>query len=516
MKMPRILPTILMSLLCLAIAGLAVSQTSGESTSTVQVPATAAGNLLSQWLQAFNSGDKDTIQKFLSQHLDPATVPDPARRLRMELGLREQTGGFELEKIESSSERQISGIVKEKNSARRARITLKVSDHDDSRIGEFGVELVQGPPPPGPPAEGPPPAKEPVSQLTQEVDAKLTELAADGEFSGAVLLAKDGSVLWEKAYGLADREAKILNTVNTRFRLGSMNKMFTSVAIAQLVQQGKLKFTDTVAQVLPDYPNKQVAAKVTVEQLLTHTSGLGDYFTPEFDQKKDSMHELKDYLPLFANRPLEFEPGKDWRYSNAGFLVLGLMIERLSGESYYDYVQHHIYDMAGMKDSGSPPVTQKVPELAVGYTREKENDDKGPLKPNTDTLPWRGSSAGGGDSTVGDLLKFDQALRNNKLLSPEMTRLITSGKVHPPQFPASVKYAYGFGEKLVDGNRIVGHNGGAPGMNAELDMHLDTGYTVVVLANRDPQVAEEWARYISARLPGTSTRAAGSPKLARR
>ena len=101
-----------------------------------------------------------------------------------------------------------------------------------------------------------------------------------------------------------------------------MNKMFTAVAIAQLVQQGKLKFSDTLVQVLPDYPNKEVAAQITVEQLLTHTSGLGDFFTPEFDQKKDSLHELKDYLPLFVNKPLDFEPGKDWRYSNAGFLVL--------------------------------------------------------------------------------------------------------------------------------------------------------------------------------------------------
>ena len=168
------------------------------------------------------------------------------------------------------------------------------------------------------------------------------------------------------------------------------------------------------------------------------------------------------------------------------------------------YVKKHIYDVAGMNDSGSPPPTEKVPNLAIGYTRgddEEDNNPNAPLRPNTASLPWRGSSAGGGDSTVGDLLKFDQALRNNRLLSPEMTRLVTTGKVHPPQMPEGTKYAYGFGEKVVDGNRIVGHNGGAPGMNAELDMHLDTGYTVVVLANRDPSVAVDWARYITSRLP---------------
>ncbi|MBI3478730.1 MAG: beta-lactamase family protein [Acidobacteria bacterium] len=477
-----------------------LGQPKATAESAVQIPSTPVGKLLSQWLETFNSGDKDTIQKFQAEHLDPAEVKDPARRLGREMGLRQQTGGFELEKIESSTDRKITGIVKEQNSDRRARIMVAVSDSNPQWIGDFDVQLVGGPPQ----AQGPPPAKVPVDQLTKDVDGKLTELAAADKFSGAALLAKDGKIIWQKAYGLANREAQVANTVDTRFRLGSMNKMFTAVAIAQLVQQGKLKFTDTLAHALPDYPNKDVANKITVEQMLTHTSGLGDFFTPEFDQKKDSLHELKDYLPLFVNKPLDFEPGKDWRYSNAGFLVLGLIIEKVSGESYYDYVKKHIYDVAGMKDSGSPPPTEKVANLAVGYTRggdEGEDDPKGPLRPNTGSLPWRGSSAGGGDSTVGDLLKFDQALRSNRLLSPEMTRLVTTGKVHPPQMPEGTQYAYGFGEKVVDGKRVVGHNGGAPGMNAELDMHLDTGYTVVVLANRDPSVAVDWARYITARLP---------------
>jgi len=345
------------------------------------------------------------------------------------------------------------------------------------------------------PQERPTALPELLRGLSQELEGKLAEQAANDKFSGAMLIAKDGKVLWQKAYGYADRETKTLNTVETRFRLGSMNKMFTSVAIAQLVEQGKLKFTDTIAQVLPDYPNQQVASKVTVEQLLTHTSGLEDFFGPEFFEKKDSLRELKDYLPLFAGKPLQFEPGKGWRYSSAGFLVLGLMVEKLSGQNYYDYVQKNIYDPAGMKNSGSAPITQKVAHLAVGYTRAG-----GTLKPNTDTLPWRGGPAGGGDATLGDLLLFDLALRTHKLLNAELTKTIITGKVHPPRFPEGVKYAYGFSEKTVNGHRIVGHNGGAPGMNAQLDMHLDSGHTVAVLANCDPRVAEEWANYISDRL----------------
>jgi CubicO group peptidase (beta-lactamase class C family) len=339
---------------------------------------------------------------------------------------------------------------------------------------------------------------EPLSQLSKELDAKLSQLAAEDKFSGAVLIGKDGKVFWQKAYGKADREAGIPNTVETRFNLGSMNKMVTSVAIAQLVQQGKLKFTDTIAQDLPDYPNREVANKITVHQLLTHTSGLGDFFGPEFLEKKDSLHELRDYLPLFAGKPLQFEPGTGWSYSNAGFLVLGLIVEKLSGQNYYDYVQEHIFGPTGMKHSGSPLATQKAADLAVGYTNAG-----GKLNRNTDMLPWRGSSAGGGYSTVGDLLKFDQALRGHSLLNAELTDTILAGKVHPPKFPEGAKYAYGFGDKNINGDRIVGHTGGFPGVNARLAMHLNSGYTVVVLANRDAPVAEEWGNYISNRLPGS-------------
>jgi CubicO group peptidase (beta-lactamase class C family) len=284
--------------------------------------------------------------------------------------------------------------------------------------------------------------------------------------------------------------------LDTRFRLGSMNKMFTSVSIAQLVQAGKLKYTDTVADVLPDYPNKEAARKITIHQLLTHTSGLGDIFGPEFRQKKDSLREIKDYLQLFVNKPLRFEPGTDFSYSNGGFIVLGLVIEKVSGQNYYDYVQKHVYDVAGMKASGSFPKDEKVPNLAVGYTRRGED---GKLVNNWDTLPWRGMSAGGGDSTVGDLLRFAEALRSHKLLNAQLTETVIIGKRQPGP-NANRKYAYGFEEHFVSGHRVVGHGGGAPGMNGMLDVLMDNGYTVVVLANLDPPAAQNVASYISERL----------------
>ena len=346
--------------------GNAAKRHAPRSAAAVEIPDTPAGKIFSAWLESFNSGDREKILAFQSAHLPK--VDDPAKRVNRTMGLRSQTGGFDLKKIESSTANEISCVVKERNSENLARFELVLSASDPSQIDNIGLNLI---PPPGA-AESKPPERMPVKQLAAEVDTKLTQLTAEDKFSGTVLIAKDGKVLWQKAYGNADREARVANTLETRFRLGSMNKMFTSVAIAQLVQAGKLKYTDTLAQVLPDYPNQEVAKKITIDNLLTHTSGLGDFFGAEFDQKRESLHDLKDYVPLFAAKPLQFEPGKGWAYSNAGFLVLGLVVEKVSGQNYYDYVKQHIYDVAGMKSSGSFPIAQKVPNLAIGYMHEDD------------------------------------------------------------------------------------------------------------------------------------------------
>jgi len=464
----------------------------------VEPPDTPVGKVFRAWQESFNSADHDKIFAFQAAHLPK--VADPEKRVQNTLNLVKRTGGFDLEKIESSSDLELVAIVKERNSDNRARMELAVSSADHAQIDNIGINLIGNGQPGGPQQAPPRPPAERVSldALTKDVEAKLADLAAKDKFSGVAMIAKDGKPLWQKAYGYADRAAKKPNTVETIFRLGSMNKMFTSVAIAQLVQKGKLKFTDTLAQVMPDYPNQEIAKKVTVHQLLTHSSGLGDIFTPEFEAKKDSVRKLKDYLPFFAGTPLKFEPGQGWAYSNAGFIVLGLIVEKISGEDYYDYVQHHIYDVAGMKHSGSIPKDQKVDGLATGYMKDGPDAE---WSPNWGTLPWRGMSAGGGDSTAVDLLKFDQALRAHKLLNAELTDMVITGKVHPPQFSLNMKYAYGFGDSGAGEDRVVGHNGGAPGMNAQLDIHWTTGYTVVVLSNFDPPSASEWARYISDRLP---------------
>jgi D-alanyl-D-alanine carboxypeptidase len=310
------------------------------------------------------------------------------------------------------------------------------------------------------------------------------------EFAGAVLVARHGKVLLQHAWGRADRTAGTANTPATRFRIGSMNKMFTAVATLQLVEAGKLTLDDPIGKHLRDYPNKQVAAKVTVRHLLTHTGGTGDIFGPEFDQHRLKLREHRDYLNLYGSRGPAYEPGARFEYSNYGFILLGALIERVSGVSYDDYVRDHVFRRAGMTATGSLPESVHVPGRAVGYMRPFPD---GAWEPNTDTLPWRGTAAGGGYSTVGDLLRFAEALRAGRLIST--ATLAEATRPHPEQ------YGYGFDVRGEGPLRSWGHGGGAPGQNGELRVFPELGYVVVSLSNLDPPAASELVDFFALRMP---------------
>jgi len=320
--------------------------------------------------------------------------------------------------------------------------------------------------------------------LIAQLKTKLQNDLAAGTFSGDVLISGRGHGVFNAAYGYANREQKTPNTLTTRFRLGSMNKMFTAVAIAQLAEQGKLSFDDKVGKLLPDYPNKDVASKVTIHHLLTHTSGLGSYWNAKFDARRATIKTVADYLALFADEPLLFEPGARFEYSNSGYIVLGAIIEKVSGQSYYDYVREHIYKPAGMKNTDAYQITEATPNLAMGYTSLGPDDKpaSGPRHENIDSRPNRGGPAGGGYSTVEDLLRFATALSDHKLLSAKSTELLTTGKVDMGRG----KYGYGFGEQQMNGYRIYGHNGGAPGIGSDLSILPEPGYVAVVMTNYDP------------------------------
>lgn len=300
--------------------------------------------------------------------------------------------------------------------------------------------------------------KEVIAALEKEMAAQV---AAD-EFSGVVLLAKEGKPIFRKAYGMADLGHKVPNTPETKFNLGSINKMFTRLSIEQLAEAGKLSLDDTIAKWIPDYPDQDVAAKVTIRQLLQMRSGLGDIFTPEYRKAaKDLFLKPRDLFPVFTGKPLQFEPGTGQRYSNAGYVVLGAIVEAVSGQDYYEYVREHIFKPAGMADTDSWELDVPVPNRAVGYTWEgpRGSAPGGGRRNNLFSAAFKGSPAGGGYSTVDDLLKFDAALRSGLLFK--------------------------------DGRKIVGMGaaGGSPGCNALLEQ-IDDHYTLIVLSNYDPPSAE--------------------------
>jgi D-alanyl-D-alanine carboxypeptidase len=338
------------------------------------------------------------------------------------------------------------------------------------------------------------------AQVPPDVQQEIERRATADEFSGAVLIAKDGKAIFEGAYGNANRERKTKNTLDTRFRFGSMGKMFTAVAALQLVQSGKLELAAPLGKYLPDYPNKEVAA-VTIEQLLTHTGGTGDIFSPEYFDHRDQVRTHEDYLKLFGGRGVRNTPDARWDYSNYGMILLGRVIEVASGQSYYDYTRTHVFEPLGMNGTGNEPEGTHVPQLSTGYTHMGARPGPpGPLRANTDTLPYRGTAAGGGYSTVGDLLKFGNGLTTHRLLDAAHTEMLFKPRVRTAR--DGREQALGLSVRtLPDGSSIVGHGGGAPGMNGELMYLPKSGYLVVVLANLDPPVATEIADFITEHLP---------------
>ena len=446
-----------------------------------QIPNTPAGRQFAAWLEAFNGSDIAAFESFARKNL-----PDRHGNEEQDRRFREQTGGFVFIKAEESTPTHFSGLVKERNSNQYGRFAIDVDAAEPHRVTNLGLRAIDDP-------NEAPPSHLKESELLIALRAKIDqEVAADG-FAGTVLIAKNGNPIFTGAYGLADREKKIPNKLGTRFRIGSMNKMFTATAILQLVQAGKIQLTDPLGKYLTDYPNKNVASKVTIHHLLTHTGGTGDFFGPEFDAHRLELRELKDYVKLYGQRDLAFEPGSRWEYSNYGFLLLGLVVEKASGQDYYEYVREHIYRPAGMTSTDSLPEEEMVPDRSIGYTKMNSAS----WQPNTNTLPVRGTSAGGGYSTVEDLLRFANAITSHKLVNEHFTELLVSGKVDA----RGGKYGYGFGEGTLNAQPWFGHGGGAPGMNGDLKIFPQSGYVVAVLANVDPPAAGRIADFIGNRLP---------------
>ncbi len=437
-------------------------------------------NAFQQWLSALNSGDASKISEFWHTY---GSRQLPSSRSSFDLRLRKATGGMSIFRITEQTQTHLVVLMKER------RGTYSESMMDLVSTGPRVVGRLIGRP--VAPPENYPSRASNDSDLAEKVSEYVTQMHGTDAFSGAILVTHHGKVLVDQAWGDADIARSVRNTPETQFGVASMNKMFTAVAILQLVNQGKLALDVPIARYWPDYPNHDLAARVTVRALLDHTAGTGDIFVREVETHRSELHTLADIVRLLGDRAVEFPPGTQWEYSNYGFILLGRLIELVSGEPYDGYVGEHVFVPAGMLRTTPGPDTDGAGGCAIGYAHSASG-----LMPTTPPKPEPpvagGTAAGGGYSTVHDLFLFAQALQSGKLLPPPLLKQATSWDlVHP---------VCGFGFSLV-WNRAYGHAGAGPGANGELRILPETGYVLVALANRDPRMAADMMDAITSMLP---------------
>jgi CubicO group peptidase (beta-lactamase class C family) len=323
-------------------------------------------------------------------------------------------------------------------------------------------------------------AADPTSRMEEIVQRQVTEK----QFTGAVLVAKRGVALFDRAYGLANREWDIANTPATHFRIGSITKQFTAVAILLLEERGKLKLADPLSAHLPDAP--EAWGKITLHHLLTHTSGIPNVTTdPEFFLWKSQPTTVRHMVGRFRDLPLDFPAGDRFTYSNSNYLVLGLIVEKLTGQRFGDFLRENVLDPLGLKDSGLDSNLKILPRRASGY--ERRGDQFFNATYSDMTVPH---AAGAMYSTTHDLWRWAEAIFGDKLLTPaSRTKLLTPGKED---------YALGVRVYLSEGRKRIEHGGSIAGFSSSLAHYPDDGVTVVVLSNLSTRITADLGRQLAA------------------
>jgi CubicO group peptidase (beta-lactamase class C family) len=294
-------------------------------------------------------------------------------------------------------------------------------------------------------------------------------------FMGSVLLAKDGKVVFSKSYGMADLEWNIPNSPATRFNIASMTKQFTAASILLLEDRGKLKTDDLVKKYLTDAPASW--DKITIYHLLTHTSGISDDAAKYEPGTPDKL--------VFRDVPLNFQPGEQWAYTDLGYMVLGYLIERISGQTYEQFVQHNIFTPLGMNDSGLMSFVTIIPRRASGYwpgSNGVENAER--------FDPRIGFSSGSLYSTIEDLFRWEEGLFGGKLLTPASLRKMTT--------PFKSDYACGLHVNRVDSHLVIEHDGNNIGFNSDMTYYPEERIAVIVLANLNGTVTGEMTKSLAA------------------
>lgn len=471
--------TLLLSLLW--VPSLALSTPAPDSTPSVgristRLPDTVAGKIGAAMIAHINTDSAESIQLWANTILSTSVDASARATLQKELAVATRdSGGVDFVDARTQGPPGMLVVtVKARRTGQRAALVLLP---DAAEPGKLAIADMA-------PIDDPalyadwPKAIASSAEIARLAKAAMDQLDRTTDFSGCLSISDGRRVLFDECRGFADRTFGVKASPQTKFRIGSMNKMFTAVAIAQLVESGKLEWDTPMSKVMPEFPDHAAAAEITVWQLLHHTAGLGDIFVPAFFSVRESFKSPRDYLKLIASQPKVSAPGAGWNYSNAGYVLLGRIVENVSGEPYFDYIDRHVFAPAGMKDSGFDSQDDVTAHLATGYL--KEGVFARSWKTNWMTLPFKGSPAGGGYSTNGDLLRFAAALRAEELVGAATLKKMFSAGV--PVGPGT--YAAGFGERVSNGRHIRGHAGGAPGMSANLAMVWETGAAVSVTSNQ--------------------------------
>jgi CubicO group peptidase (beta-lactamase class C family) len=421
---------------------------------------------------ALSAGDPDGWERLAQERFSAEELArrTPEQRRQLAVRLHEDLGAVAVAAVRSTAPWAAAAELRGSAGEDSCTLQVELEPAPPHRVRKLSMRVERGrgegkgaPLPPLPAVRG----IEDARGLARLLDPYLSKLAGDEVFSGVVLVALHGRPLYSRAFGLADRERRRPNTVDTRFNLASIGKQFTHVAIGQLLAQGKLGLDDPIGKHLPGYPNAEAARRVTIRQLLEHRAGIPDIFdvVTAGDPPPQSNHE---WFRRVAPRPLEFEPGSRSRYCNGCYVVLGEIVAALSGVTYEDYLAAHVFAPAGMTGTAFLSGADREDGKAQGYTGAP-----GGLVPASLGAGGRGSGAGGVFSTAADLVRYDDALRGYRLLDRQRTAWLLGG-------------AESSGERAA-GALAVG--GGAPGANTVLDS--DGTWTVVVLTNRDPRTGEE-------------------------
>jgi len=464
--------------LCLLVIQISFAQQPGEiSYKDVSVlPEGIKGQRIQSLIKAVNSRDPEVIRRFVREAFSDKFF----KRAPMEehvdilLGIYDQSGGLDFHSIRHyTPERKDETVVIVKDCLFQSwrAFVFHFDESEDSLI--TGLQFTDARVPSN--VTEKPLAQKELVPAVKKIVQRIKEKEA---FSGAVLLAKGKDILFKDAGGEASKRFHVPNNINTKFNLGSMNKMFTSLCIMKLVEEGTLSLEDSLDKFLDEtWLPDEVTSKITILHLLTHTSGLGSYFNQEYDRGSRTLwRALDDYKPLIKDDRPAFKPGERFQYSNTGMFLLGVVIEKVTGQDYFSYVCEQIYEPAGMENTGCYEMDYPVENLAIGYSSAR----KSPYgwQNNLYKHVIKGGPAGGGFSTVVDLHRFGLALLEEKLVSRESLEKMWTDH-------AGAGYGYGFTVRETPKGKVIGHGGGFSGINSNIDVFVESGYIVAVMSNID-------------------------------